>query len=551
MMKNINPTQTKAWQELGQCQKELASFSMAKDFKDNPQRASDFSFETDGLCFDYSKNLLNQKTLDALLQLANECDLKDAIEAMFSGALINRTENRAVLHTALRNFSSREILVDGKEINTAVKNALNKIKSFTNELHGNNLVGYTGKPLKQVVNIGIGGSDLGPAMVCDALSPFRKNNIRTYFVSNVDGAHLHEVLQHINPEECLFIIASKTFTTQETMANAHTARKWFLEKCHGDESMIAKHFVAVSTNVEKVKAFGIDESNMFGFWDWVGGRYSLWSSIGLSIACQIGYDPFEGLLKGAAAADEHFCKAPYKENIPVLMALLGIWYRNFWKAESYAVLPYNQYLDKFPAWLQQTDMESNGKSIDRSGNKVNYATGPIVWGAAGTNGQHAFYQLIHQGTALIPCDFIAFAKETHPYKNHQQLLLSNFIAQTEALMQGKNAALVEAELNASGKSTTEINELLPYKIFEGNKPSNTLLFKDFNPFQLGRLLAFYEHKIFVQGVIWNIFSFDQWGVELGKQLAGNIEKEITQKEASPHHDSSTQQLIQKVIDWSA
>jgi glucose-6-phosphate isomerase len=550
MLHNINPTQTKAWQELQQCKKELSGFNLAKEFTNDPFRAEHFKIEDKSLLFDYSKNLLNRYTLNTLFSLANECQLTAAIEAMFKGERINKTESRAVLHVALRNDSTEEIIVDDQSVNILVSNAIKKIKNFCIQLHSHQLTGYTEKPLKHIVNIGIGGSDLGPAMVCDALSAFRKNDIKTFFVSNVDGAHLHEVLQKINPEECLFIIASKTFTTQETMTNANTARQWFLQQCKGDESMIAKHFVAVSTNAEKVKSFGISEDKMFEFWDWVGGRYSLWSSIGLSIACQIGFEKFEELLQGAHSADEHFRNTEFNQNIPVIMALLGIWYRNFLSADSYAVLPYNQYLDKFPAWLQQTDMESNGKNVDRNGNKTDYQTGPIVWGAAGTNGQHAFYQLIHQGTSLIPCDFIGFAKETHPYKNHQQILLCNFIAQTEALMKGKNEEEVYEDLIKSGKTAEQIQELLPYKIFEGNKPSSTFLFKEFNPFELGRLIALYEHKIFVQGVIWNIYSFDQWGVELGKQLAGSIEKEISQKSPSTHHDPSTKNLIQKVIAWS-
>lgn len=550
MMQNINPTQTQSWKILKQLQQEFSTLQLKEEFLRNPERAVDFTIESENLFFDYSKNLVNKKIMETLFALAEECKLKDAIEAMFRGEAINRTEKRAVGHVALRNQGTEEFLIHEKNQSPEVQNVLQKIKSFTVRLHQGELKGFSQKPLKQIVNIGIGGSDLGPSMVCDALSDFNQNGIQSFFVSNVDGAHLHQVLQKINPEETLFIIASKTFTTQETMTNAHTARSWFLEKCNHDTAMIEKHFVAVSTNAEKVIEFGINRNNMFEFWDWVGGRFSLWSSIGLSIACSIGYQNFEQLLMGARHTDHHFRNSPFEKNIPVVMALLGIWYRNFWNAETYAVLPYNQHLEKFPAWLQQTDMESNGKGIDRNGEKISYVSGPIVWGAAGTNGQHAFYQLIHQGTALIPCDFIAFVKENHPYAHHQQLLLSNFIAQQEALMKGKNEEEVRKELAAAGKSEAEISALLPYKIFEGNKPTNSFLFREFNPFQLGRLIALYEHKIFVQGVIWNIYSFDQWGVELGKQLAGAIEKELKQKTTSKHHDSSTENLLQKIIDWS-
>ena len=549
-MHNIDPVKTTAWKKLQQLKIEFEGFSLLEEFHSNPLRAKQFSIESENLWFDYSKNLINREIMNTLFELADECRLKEAIEAMFSAETINRTEKRSVLHVALRNFQKEQLTVDGQDVSTEVSKALEKIKIFCSKLHGGELLGFTGKKLRQIVNIGIGGSDLGPAMVADALSGFKQNNIESFFVSNVDAAHLHETLQKLNPEETLFIIASKTFTTQETMANANTARQWFLNHCQNDFSCIEKHFVAVSTNEEKVKAFGISEQNMFVFWDWVGGRFSLWSSIGLSIACRIGYDNFEQLLLGAQHTDRHFRNTKFENNIPVIMALLGIWYRNFLHAESYAVLPYNQYLDKFPAWLQQTDMESNGKSINRNGEKVNYATGPVVWGAAGTNGQHAFYQLIHQGTTLIPCDFIAFVKENHPYPHHQQLLLSNFAAQQEALMTGKSEKVVAEELNKTSLSENEIRNLIPYKIFEGNKPTNTLLFKNFNPFELGRLIALYEHKIFVQGVIWNIFSFDQWGVELGKQLAGNIEGELKSGVINKNHDASTQNLLQKIINWS-
>ncbi|HPH24558.1 MAG TPA: glucose-6-phosphate isomerase, partial [Chitinophagaceae bacterium] len=484
-------------------------------FASDPERFKKFSLCLEDLVFDYSKNIINENTLQLLLQLAEECKLKDAIPEMFAGVKINETEHRAVLHTALRNFSDTPILADGKDVMPLIKKVLNQMEAFCSNVHTGKWRGYTGKKIKYIVNIGIGGSDLGPVMVTEALKPYWKKGIETYFVSNVDGSHIAETLKKVKPEETLFLIASKTFTTQETMTNAHTARQWFLEHVQ-DETHIAKHFAALSTNEKEVAKFGIDTANMFEFWDWVGGRYSLWSAIGLSISLTIGYDNFEQLLKGAFAADEHFKTAKFNQNIPVLMALLGIWYTNFFNAQSEAILPYDQYMHRFAAYFQQGNMESNGKCIDRNGNTIDYKTGPVIWGEPGTNGQHAFYQLIHQGTIVIPCDFIAPAITHNAIGDHHHKLMSNFFAQTEALMNGKTEEEVKAELVKAGKSDEEIKKLSPFKVFQGNKPTNSILVKEITPFSLGMLIALYEHKIFVQGVIWNIFSFDQWGVELGK-----------------------------------
>ncbi len=511
-------------------------------FHDDANRFKKYSLCQDELVFDYSKNIITDETIGLLLQLANECRLKEAITSMFNGDLINETEKRSVLHIALRNFSDQPVFTEGTDVMPEVRRVLGKMKTFTNAIHKGKLRGYTGKRIKYIVNIGIGGSDLGPQMVTAALKPYWVENIETYFVSNIDGTHIAETLKKINPERTLFLIASKTFTTQETMTNAHTAREWFLKKAK-QEKHIAKHFVALSTNEKEVVQFGIDKNNMFEFWDWVGGRYSLWSAIGLSISLTIGYKNFELLLKGAHISDNHFSTLPFEKNIPVLMALLGIWYTNFFDAQSEAILPYDQYLHRFAAYFQQGNMESNGKSIDRNGEPVEYATGPVIWGEPGTNGQHAFYQLLHQGTPLIPCDFIAPAQSHNPLGDHHQKLLSNFFAQTEALMNGKTENDAEKELEKQGLPAEEMAKLLPYKIFNGNKPINSFLIKKITPISLGELIALYEHKIFVQGLIWNIYSYDQWGVELGKQLANKIFPELQTAAMVNNHDSSTNGLI--------
>jgi len=543
MFPSVNPTSTQAWFLLKKhFEDEMNRKHLKQLFQSDPDRFKKFSLCLNDIVFDYSKNIINDKTLHLLLQLAEECQLKEAIHAMFAGIKINETENRQVLHTALRNFSDSAIVADGKDVMPLVKKVLAHVQSFCDEIHSGKRTGYTGKKIKYIVNIGIGGSDLGPVMVTEALKPYWVEGITPYFVSNVDGTHIAETLKKINAEETLFLIASKTFTTQETMTNALTARAWFLEQVK-DEKHIASHFAALSTNEKAVTAFGIDKANMFEFWDWVGGRYSLWSAIGLSIALTIGYTNFEQLLRGAYHADEHFKTEKFDKNIPVLMALLGIWYTNFFGAQSEAILPYDQYMHRFAAYFQQGNMESNGKSVDRNGNPVNYATGPVIWGEPGTNGQHAFYQLIHQGTPLIPCDFIAPAISHNAIGDHHVKLLSNFFAQTEALMNGKTEDEVKAELKKAGKSEAEIDQLLPFKVFAGNKPTNSILIKQITPFTLGSLIALYEHKIFTQGVIWNIFSFDQWGVELGKQLANNILPELTTNEPVSSHDSSTNGLI--------
>jgi len=540
MLPKINPIQTSAWKALDQ-QFANNDFELRTLFQYNPNRFQEFSLETENYLFDYSKNLVDSKTLDLLLKLAEETQLKEAIGKMFSGDKINETEGRAVLHTALRDFSDKEILVDGENIKPAIKKVLDHMKSFSESVISGSHKGFTGKEITDVVNVGIGGSDLGPVMVCSALKHF-KTRLNVHFVSNVDGNHMVEVVKDLNPETTLFIVASKTFTTQETMTNANSAKEWFLKSGAKDED-VAKHFVALSTNIEAVKKFGIAEENIFEFWDWVGGRYSLWSAIGLSIVLSVGYENFEQLLKGANDTDIHFQTKDFKENIPVLMGVLGVWYRNFYAAGTYAILPYSQYLDRFSAYLQQGDMESNGKSVDRNGEFVTYETGPIIWGEPGTNGQHAFYQLIHQGTELIPADFIAYAKSPNEVGEHQDILLANYFAQTEALAFGKTEDEVFAELKSSGKSEEETEFLLPYKVFAGNTPTNSFLFKELTPFTLGQLIALYEHKIFVQGVIWNVFSFDQFGVELGKVLAGKILPELDAEGQVETHDSSTNGLI--------
>ncbi|WP_426481427.1 glucose-6-phosphate isomerase [Chryseobacterium sp. R2ACT005] len=539
MLSKINPTQTNSWKELDE-HFGGNDFDLRTLFQYNPNRFNEFSLQKDNYLFDYSKNLIDSRTKDLLLQLAEESQLKDAISRMFSGDKINETEGRAVLHTALRDFSDREILVDGENIKPQIKRVLDHMKSFSEKIISGEHKGFSGREITDVVNIGIGGSDLGPVMVCSALKHF-KTRLNVHFVSNVDGNHIAEVVKNLNPETTLFIIASKTFTTQETMTNANSAKDWFLKA--GKQEDVAKHFVALSTNIEEVKKFGIAEENIFEFWDWVGGRYSLWSAIGLSIVLSVGYDNFEQLLRGAFDTDQHFQTADFSENVPVLMGLLGIWYRNFYAATTYAILPYSQYLDRFAAYLQQGDMESNGKCVDRNGEFVEYETGPIIWGEPGTNGQHAFYQLIHQGTELIPADFIAYTKSPNKVSDHQDKLLANFFAQTEALAFGKLEEEVEEELRNSGKSDEEIDRLINFKVFHGNTPTNSILFKELTPFSLGQLIALYEHKIFVQGVIWNIFSFDQFGVELGKVLANKILPELENNEAISTHDSSTNGLI--------
>ena len=542
MLNKKNPTTTKSWQNLQRYFEKTKNIHMKTLFAEDSQRFDKFSIRFKDLIVDYSKNRITEETLKGLIALAEECDLKNAIENMFSGAKINETENRAVLHIALRNRANNPIVVDGQDVMPQVNAVLDHMEDFSHRVISGDWQGYTGKKISDIVNIGIGGSDLGPVMVTGALKPYAKKGLAVHYVSNIDGTHLMETLKQLNPENTLFMIASKTFTTQETMTNAFSAREWFLEKAK-DPRQVARHFVAISTNAEAVKKFGIAKENMFVFWDWVGGRYSLWSAIGLSIACYIGYENFVEMLQGAFEMDQHFKTAPFDKNIPVILALIGIWYNNFYGAQTEAILPYDQYLHRFPAYFQQGNMESNGKSIDRNGAKIDYQTGPIIWGEPGTNGQHAFYQLIHQGTRLIPADFLAPAISHNPIGEHHQILLSNFFAQTEALLNGKSPREVTAELKKNGKSDKEIQKLLPHKVFEGNRPTNSLLFKQLTPNVLGSLIALYEHKIFVQGVIWNIFSFDQWGVELGKQLAQKILPELTDDKAVGTHDSSTNGLI--------
>ncbi len=542
MLKKINPTSTKSWQKLQNHFEQMRSVQMTTLFEKDSDRFNRYSIRLNDILLDFSKNIITDETLTLLLELAEEVDLSDAIAKMFDGEKINETENRAVLHTALRNRSGRPVATGGLDVMPEIVCVLNQMKAFSENIRSGQWKGYTGKSITDIVNIGIGGSDLGPVMVTGALKHYGQESLDVHFVSNIDGSHIAETLKPLNPETTLFMIASKTFTTQETITNALTARNWFLESAK-DEQLISKHFVAISTNEEKVKAFGIDPGNMFRFWDFVGGRYSLWSAIGLSIACYIGYDRFIELLEGAHKMDTHFKTAPFEKNIPVILALVGIWYNNFFGAESEALLPYDQYLHRFPAYMQQGNMESNGKYVDRSGNEVNYQTGPIIWGEPGTNGQHAFYQLIHQGTRLIPADFLAPAMPLNDMGNHHIILLSNFFAQTEALMKGKTKGEVLKELTAGGLPDAEIEKILPFKVFKGNNPTNSILYKKLTPKTLGNLIAMYEHKIFVQGVIWNIFSFDQWGVELGKQLAKNILPELENDDPVSTHDSSTNGLI--------
>jgi glucose-6-phosphate isomerase len=542
MLPKINPTTTTAWTQLREHFEQMKHASLRDMFREDADRFNRYSLQAGDILFDFSKNLISAETMQLLFQLANECKVREAIDAMFGGEKINETENRQVLHVALRNFSKNSIFADGKDVEPEVRKVLRKMKQFADAVHSGEHRGYTDKRIKYIVNIGIGGSDLGPLMVTEALKPYQFKDIETFFVSNVDGTHMAETLKKVKAERTLFLVASKTFTTQETMTNAHTARQWFLKKAK-DEKHIAKHFVALSTNEKEVVRFGIDKNNMFEFWDWVGGRYSLWSAIGLSIVLSIGYKNFEELLKGAHDTDIHFRTMPFEKNIPVIMALIGLWYTNFFGAQSEAILPYDQYMHRFAAYFQQGNMESNGKSVDRNGQPVTYSTGPVIWGEPGTNGQHAFYQLIHQGTLLIPCDFIAPAQSHNPIGDHHAKLLSNFFAQTEALMNGKTEAEARAELEQQGLATGEIDRLAPFKMFPGNRPTNSFLVRSITPYTLGQLIAMYEHKIFVQGIIWNIFSFDQWGVELGKQLASKILPELANNEAVSGHDSSTNGLI--------
>jgi glucose-6-phosphate isomerase len=545
MLPTTDFTQTTAFKKLKSHHKTISKKQLKELFAEDKNRFKKYSLKFNDILLDYSKNNINGRTMSYLIELARECNLSDAIEQMFTGAKINQTENRAVLHVALRNRSNSPILVDGNDVMPDVNEVLGKMKDFSVRVNNGSWKGYTNKAITDIVNIGIGGSDLGPVMATEALKPYAKK-LRVHFVSNVDGTHIAETLKKVSPETTLFMIASKTFTTQETMANAHSARSWFLNTAI-DEAFVKKHFVAISTNEKEVEKFGIDPANMFGFWDWVGGRYSLWSAIGLSIACYIGFDNFEALLAGAHEMDNHFRNTPFEKNIPVILALLGVWYNNFYGAESHAILPYDQYMHRFAAYFQQGDMESNGKYVDRKGDKVNYQTGPIIWGEPGTNGQHAFYQLIHQGTKLIPADFIAPAVSHNPLGEHHKMLLSNFFAQTEALMNGKSLEEVLKELE--GKSQEEIDKIAPYKVFAGNRPTNSILVKKITPKTLGSLIATYEHKIFVQGVIWNIFSFDQWGVELGKQLANKIYPELQDESVITTHDTSTNGLINQYKKW--
>ena len=545
MLPKTNPNNTQAWLLLKRhFEEDIERSHLKKLFEFDKDRFNSFSFYFEKILFDFSKNCITKKTLQLLFQLAEECRLEEAIAAMFAGDKINETENRSVLHVALRNYSTRPYFSEGNNVMPDVQKVRQQMKTFTDKIHSGEWRGYTGKKIKYIVNIGIGGSDLGPYMVTEALKPFWKNEIQPYFVSNIDGTHIAETLKKVNPEETLFLVASKTFTTQETMTNAHTAREWFVH-CSGSEAHIARHFVALSTNQEAVTDFGIDAENMFEFWDWVGGRYSLWSAIGLSISLTIGYDNFETMLQGAYKVDEHFRTTKLTENIPVLMGLIGIWYTNFFGAQTEAILPYDQYMHRFAAYFQQGNMESNGKSVDRNAYEVNYNTGPVIWGEPGTNGQHAFYQLIHQGTRVIPCDFIAPAKSHNPVGDHHAKLMSNYFAQTEALMNGKTEEEVTKELKAAGKTKEEIKKLVKFKIFKGSKPTTSILLPEITPESLGILIAIYEHKIFVQGAIWNIFSFDQWGVELGKQLAGKILPELQNNAEITSHDSSTNGLINR------
>ncbi|MBK1692668.1 glucose-6-phosphate isomerase [Ectothiorhodospira mobilis] len=537
-----SPDTTRAWSALEDHFEALRDVHMRDLFQRDPGRFPRYTVECGDLLLDYSKNRITDETLTLLLDLAREMHLPQWREALFSGERINCTEGRAVLHTALRGEAP--VVLDGKDVMPAVRAVRKRMRGFTEQVRSGHWTGHTGKPIRHVVNIGIGGSDLGPLMVCEALRPYGHPGLSMHFVSNVDGTHLAETLNRVDPETTLFIIASKTFTTQETLTNAHSAREWFLASGAGEEN-IRRHFVAVSTHTEKVKAFGIDPENMFVFWDWVGGRYSLWSAIGLPIALYLGMDRFEELLAGGRDMDHHFREAPLERNMPVIMALLGVWYVNFFGAHTHAILPYDQYLHRFPAYLQQADMESNGKSVDRQGRRVDWHTGPVIWGEPGTNGQHAFYQLIHQGTRLVPCDFLAPCNSQNPMGDHHDILMSNVFAQTQALMQGRTLETVQAQMRAEGLDEDTVARLAPHRVFEGNRPSNTLLFDRLTPRTLGRLIALYEHRIFVQGVIWNVNSYDQWGVELGKQLARTVLDDLRANTPATGHDTSTNGLI----DW--
>jgi len=535
-------TKTNTWNKLENHFSEMKDDQMKDSFLLDTDRFSKFSIRVNDILLDYSKNRISDETMRLLVELAKEQNLPAAIQDMFSGKKINNTEKRGVLHTALRNRSNTPVLFDGEDVMPGINQVLTKMKSFCDKVRSGAWKGYSGKTITDVVNIGIGGSDLGPYMVTEALKPYRSETLNVHFVSNVDGTHVTETLKGLNPETTMFIIASKTFTTQETLTNANSAKSWFLDLAK-DESAVAKHFVALSTNAKSVSEFGIDTYNMFEFWDWVGGRYSLWSSIGLSIALYIGFENFEELLGGAHDMDNHFKNEPLESNVPVILGMLGVWYNNFFDADSHAILPYDQYMHRFAAYFQQGDMESSGKGVTKNGDKVNYSTGPIIWGEPGTNGQHAFYQLIHQGTKLIPCDFLAPVNSQNPTGDHHDILMSNFFAQTEALMKGKTKEEVLQELEASGMNPSEIKELLNHKVFEGNRPSNSIMFDKLTPRVLGTLLAMYEHKIYVQSVIWDVNAFDQWGVELGKQLAKSILPELKSEGVVESHDSSTNGLI--------
>ena len=543
----MTPLNIPEWQSLERHASDLRDLSMREQFVLDSKRFERFSLKSGDLLLDYSKNRITQETIDKLLKLAEAVDLEDWIDRMFTGEMINHTEGRAVLHTALRNRSNKPIMVDGKDVMPEVNAVLAKMRRFTEQVHSGEWKGYSGKKITDIVNIGIGGSDLGPAMICDALAPYGIDGISAHFVSNVDGTDLQTTLKQLNPESTLFVVASKTFTTQETITNAMSARAWFLQ--HATQTDVAKHFVAVSTSADEVAKFGIDTDNMFEIWDWVGGRYSLWSAIGLPIALFVGMDNFERLLAGGHEMDLHFRNQPLSQNIPVIMGLLGVWYINFFQAKTHAIVPYDQSLGRFPSHMQQLDMESNGKFINREGARISYETGPVIWGTPGTNGQHAYFQLIHQGTQLIPVDFVLPVNSHYPAGEHQSILLANGLAQAEALMKGKTAEEVRVELENAGYEGEALDALLPHKVFPGNRPSNVLLFPKLTPEMLGQLVALYEHKVFVQGVIWNINSFDQWGVELGKQLAKAIVPELKDNAAISEHDSSTQSLIKLIREW--
>ncbi|MEQ9218764.1 MAG: glucose-6-phosphate isomerase [Cyclobacteriaceae bacterium] len=542
MLPKINPTETSAWSKLKSHFEKTKDIRLKDQFQKDPERFNKFSLTFRDMLVDFSKNRIDEQTMDLLVQLADEVKLDEAKKQMFGGEKINMTEDRAVLHVALRNRSGNPIKFEGKDVMPDINGVLAKIKKFTSKLHTGELLGYTGKSINTVVNIGIGGSNLGPYMVTEALKPFVKPGFNFHFVSNIDSSDLASKLKVVDPETTLFVIASKTFTTLETMTNARSAKEWFLKSAK-DQKFVKNHFIAISTNTEAVAEFGIDTENMFQFWDWVGGRYSLWSAIGMSIACAIGYDNFIKLHEGAEAMDQHFLNTRSSENIPVILGLLGIWYNNFYDAESQAILPYDENLHAFSAYFQQGDMESNGKSVDRGGKKVDYQTGPIIWGEPGTDGQHAFYQLIHQGTKLIPCDFLAAAVSQNPLGDHHEKLIANFFAQPEALMMGKSREEVIKEFESKGIAEKDYQHLVPFKVFDGNRPSTSILYKTLDPHTLGALIAMYEHKIFVQGIIWNIFSFDQWGVELGKQLANKILPELAGEQTVTSHDSSTNAMI--------